>query len=104
MEVIEIDDYFVNKENNMLTVSFRMVGDYDNTVRQDIIEYTYLQDFGYDFEIDTEEFDVFDDEWDEWDDEDDTDELILLDEDDLRSFLNEYYVVFPDKIPSAEVI
>lgn len=103
MEVLEIEDYYINKDNNMLSVSFRMIGDKENTIRQDIIEYSYLEEFGYELIFDNSEFDVFDDEWDEWDDEDEEVET-YLDEDELRSFLNEYYVVFPDKIPSLEHI
>ena len=103
MEVLEIEDYFVNRDNNMLTVSFRMVGDKENTIREDIIEYNYIEEFGYNNNYMSNEYDVFDDEWEEWDDEEDYNE-VHMDEDELRSFLNEYYVVFPDKIPDAEHI
>lgn len=103
MEVLEIEDYFVNRDNNMLTVSFRMVGDKENTIREDIIEYNYIEEFGYNNNYISNEYDVFDDEWEEWDDEED-EEDIYLDEDDLRGFLNEYYVVFPHKLPEQELI
>lgn len=103
MEVLEIEDYFVNRDNNMLTVSFRMVGDAETTIREDIIEYNYIEEFGYNVEYMSNEYDVFDDEWEEWD-EDDDDMDIYLDEDDLRSFLNEYYVVFPQKLPEQDFI
>lgn len=103
MEVLEIDDYFINKDNNMLTVSFRMIGDMENTIREDIIEYTYLGEFGYNVEDFSEDYDVFDDDWDDLEDDEDYG-TSYIDEDDLRSFLNEYYVVFPDKIPDAELI
>lgn len=103
MEVIEIDDYFINRDNNVISVSFRMIGDPENMVREDIIEYSYLDEFGYNIEDYSQDFDVFDEEWDEWDDEEDYNE-VHMDEDELRSFLNEYYVVFPDKIPDAEYI
>jgi len=103
MEVVEIDDYFINKDNNMLTVSFRMIGDMENTIREDIIEYTYLEEFGYNVEDFSEDYDVFDDDWDDLEDDEDYG-TSYIDEDELRSFLNEYYVVFPDKIPDAELI
>jgi hypothetical protein len=103
MEVIEIDDYFINRDNNVISVSFRMIGDPENMIREDIIEYSYLDEFGYNIEDYSQDFDVFDEEWDEWDDEEDYNE-VHMDEDELRSFLNEYYVVFPDKIPDAEHI
>jgi len=105
MEVLEIEDYFVNKDNNMLTVSFTMVGDKENTIREDIIEYSYLEEFGYNIDSMSNEFDVFDDEWDEWDDDmDENESEVYLDEDDLKTFLNEYYVVFPSKLPTQQLI
>ena len=103
MEVIEIDDYFINRDNNVISVSFRMIGDPENMIREDIIEYSYLDEFGYNIEDYSQDFDVFDEEWDEWDDEEDYNE-VHMDEDELRSFLNEYYVVFPHKLPEQESI
>jgi len=99
MEVIEIVSHFINRDGNMLKVEFRCMGDDLDTVRTDVIEYTYVEEFGYDDSVDYNEF--FDDfeEEDEWDYEDDDDDF--MDEETLLSFLNEYYVVYP-KLPDAE--
>lgn len=98
MEVIEIVSHFLNRDSNVLRVEFRCMGDEIDEVRTDVIEYTYVEEFGYDSSVDFDEY--FDEyEEDEWDYDDDSDEL--MDEDTLLSFLNEYYVVYPN-LPDAE--
>lgn len=100
MEVLEIISSYVNKESNIIRVEFRMIG--DEGIRQDVIEFEYIKDFGY-YEDDLmdvfESIDTEDDEWEDWDV--DTDE-VFIDDDTLISFLNEYYIVFPDRIPDEE--
>lgn len=98
MEVVEIVSHFINRDSNMLRVEFRCMGDEIDDVRTDVIEYTYVEEFGYDTGLDYDEF--FDEyEEDEWDYNDDDEEF--MDEETLLSFLNEYYVVYP-KLPDAE--
>ena len=41
MEVIEIISNFVNKDNNVVEVEFRMRGDSEDVVRIDTIEFEY---------------------------------------------------------------
>lgn len=101
MEVIEIDSHFINKDSNMLSVEFRTNADLPNQIRVDVIEYEYVTDFGYGEPIDDTFLDEFEDEEDEWDFEDDD---VYMDEDTLLSFLNEYYVVFPERLPESEVL
>ena len=100
MEVIEIISNFVNKDNNVVEVEFRMRGDGDDVVRIDTIEFEYLNDFGYGVNfMDTDIFDSIDDDWElGFDDDDD----FFIDEEDLILFLNEYYLVYEDKLPVAE--
>ena len=104
MEVIEIGNYFVNVENNMLTVSFRMRGDDENSLREDVIEYSYLSEFGYNNTLIIDEFDVFDDNLDDWEEDMFESDDVFIDDYDLLAFLNEYYVVFPNRIPTKESI
>jgi hypothetical protein len=69
-------------------------------VREDFIEYSFFEEFGFD---NSKNFDIFEslmDDEDEW--EEDVDVDYINDEDNLISFLNEYYVVYPKKIPKAE--
>ena len=100
MEVIEIISNFVNKDNNVVEVEFRMRGDNEDVVRVDTIEFEYLNDFGYGVNfMTTDIFEDIDDDWDlGFDDGDD----FFIDEDDLILFLNEYYLVFEDRLPGAE--
>lgn len=98
MEVIEIVSHFINRDSNVLRVEFRCMGDELDEVRTDVIEYTYVEEFGYDGGVDYNEY--FDEyEEDEWDYDDDDEEF--MDEETLLAFLNEYYVVYP-KLPDAE--
>src|SRR6056300_1716345 len=101
MEVIEIISNFVNKDNNVVEVEFRMRGDSEDVVRIDTIEFEYLQDFGYgDNFLTTDLFEDLDEEWDLGFDDDDNE--FFIDEDDSILFLNEYYLVYEDKLPGAE--
>ena len=100
MEIIEIITHFINKDNNVIEVQFRTNEDYEDYVRVDTIEFSYLSDFGYETPFIT--LDLFDDD-DEWDLEFDNDEY-FIDESQLIQFLNEYYEVYPSKLPEADYI
>ena len=99
MEVVEIISNFINKDNNVVEVEFRLRGDSEDTVRIDTIEFEYLQDFGYGENFLS--FDLFEDVDEDWD-LGFEDEEFFIDEDELISFLNEYYLVYEDKLPGAE--
>jgi hypothetical protein len=99
MEVVEILSHHIDKTQNMIVVEFRMFGDEDEMVREDFIEYSYFEEFGFV----SENFDIFEsmldeEDYDEW--EDDT--IDYMEEDKLIGFLNEYYVVYPKKIPKLQ--
>ena len=98
MEVVEIISHYIDKTQNLINVEFKMMGDDDDTVREDFIEYSFFEEFGFD---NSKDFGIFEDvlEDDEWE-EDDVE--YIGNEDTLISFLNEYYVVYPKKIPKAE--
>ncbi len=100
MEVVEVISQYIDKVQNLIIVEFRMFGDGDDKIREDFIEYSFFEDFGFD---NTKNFEIFEsimeDDNDEWDD---NDVDYINDEDSLISFLNEYYVVYPKKIPKAE--
>ena len=98
MEIVEIVSSFLNPTSNILEVSFRTMDDNDDVIRIDNINYNISKEYGY--ELMSESFDFFDDDFDE--DELDN-EKFELDDDELISFLNEYYEVNPNNLPSAEV-
>lgn len=98
MEVVEILSHHVDKTQNIIVVEFRTSVDDEDVVREDFIEYSYFEEFGFDTK---DVFDIFegsDFDDDEWEDDD----YEYVDEDKLISFLNEYYIVFPKKIPRGD--
>lgn len=99
MEIKEIVSYFLNTDSNILEVSFRTIDDEEDVLRSDSIDYTIVEDYGFD--LVTESFDFFDDE----DEEDDyyEEEKIELDEDELLTFLNEYYTINPSSLPHPDL-
>jgi len=98
MEIKEILSYFLNSDSNILEVSFRTIEDEDDVLRNDNINYSIVSEYG--FELETETFDFFGEEFEELGDDE---EKIELDEDELISFLNEYYTINQDSIPKAEL-
>ena len=97
MEIKEIVSYFVNAESDILEVSFRTIEDNDEVLRTDNISYSIVEDYG--FQLETESFDFFDEDFEE---EIDVVEKIELDEDELIIFLNEYYTINSHMLPPAE--
>jgi hypothetical protein len=98
MEIKEIVSYFLNTDSNILEVSFRTIEDDDEVMRTDSIDYSLVDDYGFD--LVTESFDFFDDEFE--DDEVLSMDKVELDEDELTTFLNEYYTINPESLPKSE--
>ena len=84
MEIKEIVSYFLNTDSNILEVSFRTIEDDDEVMRTDSIDYSIVDDYGFD--LITESFDFFDDDFE--DDEILPNDKVELDEDELVTFLN----------------
>lgn len=99
MEVAEILSHHVDKTQNLIILEFKLFGDDDDMVREDFIEYTFFEEFGFDNRTDFEIFNVVtEDIEDEWVD----DEVDYIDDESLISFLNEYYIIYPKKLPKPE--
>ena len=98
MEIKEIVSYFLNSDSNILDVSFRTIEDDEEVMRTDSIDYSIVDDYGFD--LVTESFDFFDDDFE--DDEILPTDKVELDEDELIVFLNEYYTINPDALPKSE--
>jgi hypothetical protein len=97
MEIKEIVSYFMNSGSNIIEVSFRTIEDDEEVIRVDQIHYSIAEEYGFD--LVTESFDFFEeDEDDSFIDED----KVELDEDELMVFLNEYYTIQPESLPSPE--
>jgi len=97
MEVVEIISHYVDKNTNLISVEFRLSVDDEDVVREDMIEYNYYEEFGYDEKSVFDLFESLDDE-DEWGDDE---YEYITNEDSIISFLNEYYIVYPKKLPKA---
>lgn len=100
MEINEIVSYYIHEDSRRLEVSFRLMNDNDEEVRNDIISIDEAEDFGYN--LIQEGFDLFDDE-DNEDEFDDFDDFDSIDEETLITYLNEYYIVNPTKLPKPEL-
>lgn len=98
MEVREIVETILREP--VLEVRFRLDVDGDDVIRIKEFIIDEIKDYGY--EILTEDFDLFDDE--EWDDEEyelGEDHDYAVDEDELVSFMNEFFLISGD-IPEPE--
>jgi hypothetical protein len=99
MEIKEIVTYYVNKDTNILDVTFRTIDDTEDEVRVDNLDYDLIEEYGYNLEMESFDFFGADDSDDyEYNHEDE----IELDERDLVSFLNEYYTINPTKAPKSQ--
>jgi deoxycytidine triphosphate deaminase len=103
MEILEIVNYNIDLKSNILDVSFRTIEDSEDEQRVDRIDYSLVEEYGYDITV--EDFDFFtdDDDEDEFDDDYNYEEDIIVDEEELISFLNEYYMVNPTSLPKATI-
>lgn len=101
MEIKEIVSYFLSAESNILEVSFRTIDDEDDVLRTDNIDYSVTEEYG--FVLESDAFGFYDSEFDEEEDLFKEESKIELDEDELISFLNEYYEINPKSLPKAEL-
>ena len=99
MEINEVVTYFLNPDTNIIEVSFRTIDDPEDVIRIDSIELSIAEEYGFDLVV--EDFDFFGEDF--FDDLEEETQRLDLDEDELISFLNEYYVVHPELIPKAEL-
>ena len=100
MEIKDIVSYSVLPSANILEVSFRTIDDTDEEIRNVQIEYSEVAEYGY--ELETETLDLFfEEDEDEYESEDD--DKTELDEDELTSFLNEYFLVNPNRLPESTI-
>ncbi len=95
MEILEIISY--SQTEKITEVVFRLVNDEEDMVRTDVIENTFFDEFGFDYLLPITNF-LLEDEGEDPDD----DFWDYIDEDDLKSFLNEFYIVYPEKLPLPE--
>jgi hypothetical protein len=106
MEIKELISYYINETSKTLDVTFRLITDLDDEVRTDQIQLSEVGTFGYNFD------DFIENTLIEMYDEDDENELFgdffddysdnEFENDEIRSFLNEYYLIYPEKLPNPD--
>jgi hypothetical protein len=100
MEIKELESFYINESSQTLDVTFRLLKDNDDEIRTDQIDLSESKTFGYDFFKDD-----INDLWDE-DDEDYFDtkyDDLKMDDEEITSFLNEYYLIYPDRLPEPQM-
>ena len=101
MEIKDLESFYINESSQTLDVTFRILSDNDDEIRADQIDLSETKTFGYNFSKDDT-----DDLWDEDDGEDYFDtygEEFDMDEEEMMSFLNEYYLIYPNRLPEAQL-
>jgi hypothetical protein len=100
MEIKEIINHYLDLEKNILDVTFKTIEDDEDESRTDRSDYLLVLEYGYDIVIET--LDFFNDTDD--DDEYEINEDVEIDDEELISFLNEYYTVNPNSLPKKEIL
>ena len=75
MEVIEIISSYVNKGNNILRVEYQTIN--NDNIKSDVIEFHYVEEFGYDVNSTMDVFDDYDMDYDGVETWDDNEERIV---------------------------
>lgn len=103
MEIQELIFYYLHEDTRTLEVNFRLTIDSEDEFRSDIIDLTETDNFGYN--IITDDLEILNEYSDEDTiDEDEWGDVEIIDEEILLSFLNEYYIVNPNKLPKSQII
>jgi|APGre2960657404_1045060.scaffolds.fasta_scaffold312803_1 hypothetical protein len=108
MEINELVSFYINESSQTLEYTFRTIDDSEDEIRTGSIEFDEIKNFGYDFLDDiTNSFKTLEEDG-LFDDDDDYGEFGDLfedefDEQEFISFLNEYYLVNPKKLPKSEL-
>ena len=102
MEIKELVSYYLNDLSKTLEVTFRTTLDGEDEIREDKINFDEITNFGYDFVSDTtDNYRALLDE--DYEDDDYEEDKIFVDDQEVTSFLNEYYLIYPTKLPDSEL-
>lgn len=102
MEVVEIISYYIYEETKSIEVSFRLSYDTEDEVRSDVLSIEEAKEMGFDLIQDDVDF-LVNEEEDDYSFVEDFFDIETLDEDVLITYLNEYYIVNPDRLPNSEL-
>jgi hypothetical protein len=100
MEIREIIDYRINHLSENIEIDFRTIDDEDLIIRKDSILFSDLDSFGFG----SLKTSIIDESLN--DDEDDEFDIFgfggYYDDEELLSFLNEYYLIYPERLPEKD--
>lgn len=102
MEIKELISFYIDDISNSLEVTFRTIDDQEDELRQDNIDLEHIGTFGYDF-LPNKSNDIIDEETYYDNDEEYEDPNDSVDMEDVVSFLNEYYLIYPKRLPDSEL-
>lgn len=102
MEIQELIFFYLHESTKMIEVQFRLSIDSDEKFRTDMVDINETSDLGY--ELLVEDYDLYENIDEEEDDDFYWLDTPSIDEDNLISFLNEYYIIYPEKLPKTELI
>jgi hypothetical protein len=100
MEIQELISYYLFEDSKTIEVSFRFSIDGEDEVRTDIISIQEAKIFGYEIISESNNYDLFEEDFED----EVVDDFSSVDEDSLISFMNEYYVINPHRIPKTEFL
>jgi hypothetical protein len=101
MEIKELVSFYINETSQTLEVTFRIHSDNEDEIRTDQIDLEESKTFGYVltqnnsdnfYEDEEEEEDYFDEFFDQ-----------DFEEEEIISFLNEYYLIYPKRLPDTQL-
>ena len=102
MEITELVSFYLNDNSKTLEVTFRTTSDSEEEIRESKINFDEIEEFGYDFiNYDNDYRSLLDEDYE--DESDDDYDNIYVDEQEIVSFLNEYYTLYPSKLPPSEI-
>jgi len=102
MEIQELIFYYLHESTKTIEVNFRLTKDSEEVFRSDIFDLTEAETLGYN--IISNNLDILDEFTDDDYEDDDWSDFKSVDEEVLMSFINEYYIVNPEKLPKSEFI
>ena len=102
MEIKELVSYYLNDSSKTLDVTFRTTLDGEDEIREDKIDFDEITNFGYDFVSDiTDNYRTLLDE--DYEDDNYEEDNKVVDDQEITSFLNEYYLIYPTKLPNSDL-
>lgn len=108
MIIKEVVDYYYNSKINTVKVSFRVKGDSDEYIRETEFELSVAEDYGFllleNSSFESEDFNYqYEEDTDEYIFEEEIPTEEIIDEIELKLFLNEFYSDGENELPEIQI-